>query len=407
MHQAAQRGRAAELTGAMLRIASGSNEPARATATNRAVDIRTMDPDLGRTIALWLADVLEEFSSAKPSGKVIVDDDGLAGRPFRQGTFGCGAHDFRARREAHDVVRLVCSSSSIVFPSRPYSAPFRKLLAIVGAIRDAQPLNHLQVVRQQQRIRRSAATALSVTRRAEKCKFLLRVDDFPSPFVVSDEFLRFHEMAAEHGLPYLLGVTPFFGRDEGRNLSEREIHILHRCSSEGTELALHGFSHRSRYRNYASELLSMPVGLLREELDRAEAYLRSKGLTTIGFVAPYNGYDPLTVAVLAERYSLLCGGPESVAALGRRAGPSFLMQSLYVPSYRDVYDIELRQLGRFDRLIAEADGLILPVTLHWANEARGGFRTFRALCARLSGRTLRWSDFLSRAAWVRSLQPSR
>jgi peptidoglycan/xylan/chitin deacetylase (PgdA/CDA1 family) len=303
----------------------------------------------------------------------------------------------------------VCSSSSIVFPACPHSEAFRKLLVLAGAIRDAQPLDHRQVVRQQQRIRRLAATALRVTSGAEKCKFLLRVDDFPSPSLVSDEFLRFHEIAAEHGLPYLLAVTPFFGMDGGggRNLSEREIHILRRCSSEGAELALHGFSHRSRYRNYASELVSMPIGLLREELDRAETYLGSQELPTIGFVAPYNGYDPLTVAVLAERYPLLCGGPESVAALGYRAGPSFLMQSLYVPSYRGAYDIELRQLGRFDRLIEEGDGLIVPVTLHWANEASGGFRAFRAFCARLRGRTLRWSDLLARAAWVRSLQPSR
>ena len=388
-------------------MSSRDQQAVRFLAANLVLDIRTKDPDLGLTIALWLADFLEEFSSTKPSGKVIVDDDGLVGRPFRQGRFEGGAHDFRVWREEQDVVHLVCSSSSIVFRSRPCSEALRKFLMIVGAIRDALPLDHLQVVRQQQRIRRLAATALGVTRGSEKCKFLLRIDDFPSPFVASDEFLRFHEMAAEYGLPYLLAVTPFFGMDGGRTLSEREIHILHTCSSEGVELALHGFSHRSRYRNYASELLSMPAGRLREELDRAEAYLRSQELTTIGFVAPYNGYDPLTVAVLAERYPLLCGGPESVAALGYRAGPSFLMGSMYVPSYRDAYDIDLRQIGRFHRLIEEADGLIVPVTLHWANEVRGGFRAFRALCARLSGRTLRWSDFLSRAAWLTSLQPSR
>jgi hypothetical protein len=78
------------------------------------------------------------------------------------------------------------------------------------------------------------------------------------------------------------------------------------------------------------------------------------------------------------------------------------MQSLYVPSYRGAYDVDANRLARFDRLIAGGDGLIIPVTLHWANEVRDGFRGFRALCERLRGRTRTWRELVSDAGAVQS-----
>jgi peptidoglycan/xylan/chitin deacetylase (PgdA/CDA1 family) len=194
-------------------------------------------------------------------------------------------------------------------------------------------------------------------------------------------------------------VTPFFGSTgERRPLSTADVDVLRACTSEGAQLALHGFTHVSHYRNYASELAGVPTVALRKEVERADSYMHANRLETIGFVAPYNAYDPLTLGVLAERYPLICGGPESVVTLGYRAGPAFLLRSLYVPSYRGAYDVTLEPIARFDRTIAEAGGLTIPVTLHWANEVRDGFRAFRSLCQRLRGRTSRWSDLLSVAA---------
>ena len=369
-----------------------------------AVKIATRDLDLGRTIALWVADLLKGFLAAQPSATVGIDDDGLAGRPFRRGGARSGVGDFRAWRDERGAIRLTCSSSSVFLPPRRYAEGLRKLLVIAGATRDAASIDHFQVIRQQQRVRQRARSMLGSTEQAAPGQCLLRVDDFPSPFADSEEILRFHEVAVAHGLPYLLAVTPFFGPDGNRRpLSDREIQILHRCASEGATLALHGFSHRSRYRNYASELLSLPMATLRTERDQAVAYLRQHGLDVVGFVAPFNTYDPFTISALAERFPLLCGGPESVRLLGHRAGPSFLMQSLYVPSYRHAYDVDHQGLRRFDRLLGEAAGLVVPVTLHWANETREGLRSFRALCARMAGRTLRWTELLSRAEWVKAL----
>ena len=218
------------------------------------IEIRTADRDLGLTIALWIDDLLAAFFRANPSARVAIGDDGRAGRPFRRDWLH-RRPDFRAWREGADAVRIECTSSSIVFAGRPNAETARKLLVAIGVIHDPVALDHLQVIRQQQRIRRLTASALGVSLPTNPCRFLLRVDDFPSPFAGTDDFLRFHRIALEHGLPYLLAVTPFFSAN-GRSqpLSASDVDILHACTSEGVELALHGFTHGSRYNNYASEL---------------------------------------------------------------------------------------------------------------------------------------------------------
>ena len=79
------------------------------------------------------------------------------------------------------------------------------------------------------------------------------------------------------------------------------------------------------------------------------------------------------------------------------------MQRLYVPSYRFAYDVQRQGLGRLDQLIAEAGGLIVPITLHWANEVKTNFASFRLLCGRLAGHTLSWAELLGLGRWARSV----
>ena len=102
-----------------------------------AAQIRTQDPDLGCTIALWLLDLLDEFQQASPSGTVVIDDGGLAGRPVRKGHLNW-TEDFQASRQG-DNVHLRCSSSSIMFPSRDFAGIGREVLVRIGLATDAIP----------------------------------------------------------------------------------------------------------------------------------------------------------------------------------------------------------------------------------------------------------------------------
>jgi hypothetical protein len=78
------------------------------------------------------------------------------------------------------------------------------------------------------------------------------------------------------------------------------------------------------------------------------------------------------------------------------------MGRLYAPSYRGAYDLSGGDLGGLERLARVAAGLVVPLTLHWANEVKDGLRSFRALCARLAGATLTWSGYLALAERVKA-----
>ena len=68
----------------------------------------------------------------------------------------------------------------------------------------------------------------------------------------------------EHDVPYMLAVTPFLESQGARKpLSDASVATLQAVMAEGVDLALHGFAHKSRYRNYGTELLSLPAAALR------------------------------------------------------------------------------------------------------------------------------------------------
>ncbi len=371
-----------------------------------ATRIRTADPDLGATLALWCRPAIDEFLRATPGGSVVIEDDGVAGRPVRTGR----PRDFGERRAWRDgaVAHIRTSSSDVILPARPHVTFLRKAMVRAGLAYDACSLDQRQVLGHQRRLMRAVRAGLGLAASAAPARFLLRVDDFPASPGSLDSFARFHAIARDHAVPYLLAVTPFaeIGGGAGR-LTDEAAATLRACATEGAELAVHGFRHVSRYRNYANELLGVPVAALNRALDRAAAHFRDHGFAPIGFVPPFNGFDPVSFQTLADRFAVIGGGPESVGQLGYRAGPSFLGGALYVPSYRHAYDLPLGDLRAFDRMAAGGDELTIPVTLHWANDAATGFAGFRALCARLRDRTDRWSDLAQRAAAIRqsAVQP--
>ena len=351
-----------------------------------SLEVRTLDADVGITIALWLADLVHETGVRR----LIVEDDGILGPPIRRAPLQRPRVD--VTREGGGVVRVRCSSSAIFFERRLDLEAARKVLVIAGLAQDAASITQDQVARLQADVVAAASDALSIERR-RGAKVLLRVDDFPSLDAKSDDLLRFHEAAMEEGVHYLLAVTPFLDDGSGRKLlTTAERRILERVTSDGVELALHGFTHRSRYSNFGSELLHMPGPTLERALAEADSYLAGFGFSTSTFVAPYNTYDPFTVSILAKRFAVLCGGPESVHSFGYRAGPSAFMGSTYVPSYRGAYELTDRDLPHLDRLLATSGGGTLPITMHWANHLDSRLETFRAIARRIKGSVIRWSS---------------
>lgn len=242
-------------------------------------------------------------------------------------------------------------------------------------------------------------------------KVLLRVDEFPHARGFdsqgrfgSDSFKRFHAVLAEAEIPYLLAITPRVSRDyldpnvsESRPLDDSEIAVLNSLTAEGVAFGLHGLDHRTRHASPQrhSELCGLDSDALAHRLDSARRTFDELGLSTPVFVPPFNRFDASQYAQLAERFDVVCGGPESVRLIGFSPTPVRLGEAVYLPSYPPLYGHATEVAGGVRRLAEQGAALWAPATLHWGWELEDSLKSLRGLCQVLVGKAAAWSDFLA------------
>lgn len=247
-------------------------------------------------------------------------------------------------------------------------------------------------------------------------RFLVRVDEFPH-YQAWDEpdrfgvsaFERFHEIMAGAGVPYLLAVLPRVSREPlspttsgSRPLEDAEVAMLGRLASERVAFGLHGRDHRTRFASPRrhSELCGLSLAETGRLLDDALAELARHELRPSVFVPPYNRFDARQLGQLAERFAVVCGGPESIGRMGFQRAPQWRGETVYLPSYMPFYGHAAEVLPAVERTLEQAAGLWLPVVLHWGWEARDGWRDLERLADRIAPYAARWEDF--HAAVIRS-----
>lgn len=249
-------------------------------------------------------------------------------------------------------------------------------------------------------------------------RVLLRVDEFPHARAFdpagrfgTEAFRRFHAVLAEAAVPYLLAITPRVSRDyldpeveQWRPLEDAEVETMRKLSAEGVVFALHGLDHRTRHASPRrhSELCGLDPAATAERIDAALRSFAELGLETPVFVAPFNRFDAAQYDVLAQRFEVVCGGPESVRLLGFGATPVWRGEAVYLPSYPPLYGRAGEVAAGVERLAARDAALWAPATLHWGWELEDDFGDLRRLCRGLSGRTAAWAEFLSAAATSRA-----
>lgn len=242
-------------------------------------------------------------------------------------------------------------------------------------------------------------------------KVLVRVDEFPHARAFdpggrfgSEEFKRFHAVLAEAEVPYLLAITPRVSRDyldpavaESRPLEDSELEQLQALVGQGVVFGLHGLDHRTRHRSPRrhSELCGLDPAALGRRLDAARETFEELGLATPVFVPPFNRFDASQYPLLARRFEVVCGGPESVRLLGFRTTPAWWGDAVYLPSYPPLYGHAAEVAAGVERLGALEAALWAPATLHWGWETEDRFESLRRLCRTLAGRVAAWPDFLA------------
>jgi hypothetical protein len=250
-------------------------------------------------------------------------------------------------------------------------------------------------------------------------RFLVRVDEFPHYRAWDDPdrfglaaFERFHEIMAGAGVPYLVAVLPHVAREPlspsasgSRPLEEREAAMLRRLAGERVSFGLHGRDHRTRFASprRRSELCGLGPAETEELLDDALGELARHEIRPRVFVPPYNRFDARQLPILARRFAVVCGGPESIGQMGFQCSPQWRGETVYLPSYAPFYGRAAELLPAVERAIEQAAGLWVPVVLHWGWEEQAGLRDLERLAARIAPNAAPWEDF--HAAVERSRGP--
>ncbi len=277
---------------------------------------------------------------------------------------------------------------------RPRALPYpvSRALARLGR----EPPLHAKLVERTAAVRRRVRARLGLCGGSGP-RFLLRVDDFNRWDRPLSEFLAFHRTLG--GQPYLLAVTPRLALDpldpddrRTRPLSEDERAALAEARASGARMALHGLTHRTLRRRPHSELAGLGETAVGELCDEALALLEGP---VDAFVPPFNHFDPAAFRALSRRFSVICGGPESIRPFGFFTSPAVLGGALYVPSYSPAYG-RAAELERFARtLVRRVDEEVwVPLTLHWAWETRDRFRGVQGLLETIAGRVHPWDDLM-------------
>ena len=202
-------------------------------------------------------------------------------------------------------------------------------------------------------------------------------------------------------MPYLMAVSPGVARDYldpsatvSRRLSDRELATLEQLRRDGVSFALHGIDHRTRdaRASHRSELVGLGAQQLTELLDRGSERLSEAGIHPRVFAPPFNRFEAGQYGVLAGRYDVVCGGPESVPLVGFHRTPLWRGSAIYMPAYAPFYGQSGAIAAAAERAITAQVGVWIPVVLHWSWEAGGDWSGLRRLVDRLAGHTRGWDQ---------------
>jgi hypothetical protein len=248
-------------------------------------------------------------------------------------------------------------------------------------------------------------------------RVLVRVDEFPHARAYdphgkfgTENFRRFHAVLAEAGIPYLLAITPNVSRDyldpevkERRHLDAGELETIDEVAADRVVFGLHGADHRTRHASPRrhSEFLGLDTNEAALRIDEARAVFDGLGHPTAVFVPPFNRFDSGHWRLLAKRFEVVCGGPESVRLLGWQPTPAWQNEAVYLPSYAPLYGTSAEAAAGVERLLELEAGIWAPMTLHWGWELEDDFASLRRLCRLLQGIAADWTDFLAAVAATR------
>lgn len=241
-------------------------------------------------------------------------------------------------------------------------------------------------------------------------RLLVRVDEFPNydsldvPEHGIDAYWRFHETMRAAGVPYLVAVQPALAHAPldpaatgGRPLDGAELQMLDRLRDDGVAFALHGYDHRTRTTHMPdnTELEHRDDADLAALLDRGLAFLAAHDVRPRVFVPPFNTFSARSWPVLAQRFAVVTGGPETAGRMGYHRTPLFRDGTVYAPCYFPYYGTADAVRDAVRAPMNARQAVWMTVTLHWEWELSDDFAALRRLLPVLAQVARPWDDFLA------------
>ena len=154
-------------------------------------------------------------------------------------------------------------------------------------------------------------------------------------------------------------------------------------------------THRTRFASPRrhSELCGLDLRETGDLLDAGLAELAAAGISTEVFVPPYNRFDAAQLGRSAERFQVVCGGPESIGQLGFQSTPQWRGETVYLPAYAPFYGRAAEVRPAVEQAIEARWGLWVPIVLHWGWEAEDGWTDLETLARVLAPYAAPWEDF--------------
>jgi len=350
----------------------------------------------------------------------LAQQSGRALRRRRLQRASAGAHEELRNARLHGLSATPRVRRAL--RTRPVPAPPRRLaerLAMkAGALSYERAwLEPLQRAREEDRAEARGNAVADDAAGHTGPRFLVRVDEFPYSSGFDDARFgleaseRFHDVMAQERVPHLMAVVPQWTHEPlnpaaggGRPLDDRDRELIERMRSDGVTFAQHGTTHRTRTASprERSELSGLSAGALAELLEHGREKLAELDVHPRVLVPPFNRFEASQWPVLAERYDVITGGPESVPLMGFHGGPLWRGEAIYLPCYAPLYASASTVLGAVERILdAGVEGWV-PVVLHTSWEVPDAFAALRRLARRISPYAASWKELLASADASRS-----
>jgi diadenosine tetraphosphate (Ap4A) HIT family hydrolase len=230
---------------------------------------------------------------------------------------------------------------------------------------------------------------------------LLRLDAFPGARAGADRLDAAARLLRATGIPFLLTVLPRVpeagdGTARRRHAAAEADRLDELRRDPGVAFGAGGLDGRP--------LDQLEPAALEAALDEADAVLARYGIAPDVLVAPGGRVHLRRFRALAERYTVICGGPGSVDHMGFHRTPLWRGDAVWMPTYAPLAGPPGEVARGLRSLAAREAALWLPAVLELADLDEDALRD---VAEALTGLARPWDEFLAAARAARASADAR